>query len=71
MEGMPENTTAPYVLPDDPLSRMYREQVDVTLLRANLKRTVEERLENLMALQRFAEELREAGRRARARGSSA
>ena len=55
----------PYVMPDDPLSRLYREQVDVTLLRENLRRTVEERLLNLMALQRFAEELRRAGRSVR------
>ena len=58
--------TEKYVLPDDPLSRLYREQVDMTLLRENLKLTVEERLLRLMDLQRFAEELREAGRRMRA-----
>ena len=43
----------------------YKKHVDRTLLRANLKRTVAERLENLIALQRFAEELRQAGRKAR------
>jgi hypothetical protein len=50
----------------DALSRLYREQVDVSLLRENLRLTVEGRLERLMALQRFAHDLREAGRRARA-----
>lgn len=53
------------VLPDDPLSRAYREQVDVSLLRENLRRTVEQRLDGLMELQRFAEELRRAGKEAR------
>jgi hypothetical protein len=38
--------------------------VDRTLLRENLKLTVEERPRNLMRMQRFAEEMREAGRRA-------
>jgi len=52
-------------LPDDPLSRLYREQVDVTLLRENLRLTVEERLRRLMDLQRFAEELRRSGLRLR------
>jgi hypothetical protein len=53
--------------PDDPLSRLFREQVDVTLLRENLRLSVQERLERLMDLQRFAQELRQAGRAARAR----
>lgn len=43
----------------------YKLDVDRSLLRANLQRTTEERLLNLMALQRFAEALRDAGRRAR------
>ena len=37
---------------------------DRTLLRENLKLTVEERFVKLMRLQRFAEELRRAGRKA-------
>jgi hypothetical protein len=52
-------------LDPDPVIERYKQDVDRTLLRANLRRTAEERLLNLMALQRFAEELREAGRRAR------
>lgn len=48
--------------PSDPLSRLYREQVDVTLLRKNLSLTVEQRLDQLQELVRFAEELRRAGR---------
>jgi hypothetical protein len=50
--------------PDRVIER-YKQDVDRTLLRANLQRTPEERLRNLMALQRFAEELQAAGRRAR------
>jgi hypothetical protein len=40
----------------------YKKHVDRTLLRANLARTIEERVRNLVRLQRFAEELRRAGR---------
>lgn len=45
----------------------YKRHVDRTLLRANLRRSVAERMANLVALQRFAEELRRAGRAARGR----
>lgn len=40
----------------------YKRDVDRTLLRENLKRTPDERLLNLMALQRFAEELHRSRR---------
>jgi hypothetical protein len=46
----------------DPVVEAYKKDVDRTLIRENLKRTVEERFLNLMQLQRFAEELRRAGR---------
>ena len=49
----------------DPVIEAYKRDVDRTLLRENLKRTVAERLENLVALQRLAEEARRAGARAR------
>jgi hypothetical protein len=52
----------------DAVIERYKQDVDRTLLRANLRRTPEERLLNLMALQRFAEALRDAGRRARQSG---
>ena len=39
-----------------------RRDVDRTLIRANLALTVTQRFERLMELQRFAEELRHAGR---------
>jgi hypothetical protein len=48
----------------DPVIEAYKKDVDRTLLRENLKLTIEERLRNLMRLQRFAEEMRQAGRRA-------
>jgi hypothetical protein len=46
----------------DPLIDAYSRDVDRTLIRENLRLTVEERFEKLMQLQRFAEELRRAGR---------
>ena len=51
----------------DPIIEAYKKHVDRTLLRENLKRSVEERFRNLMALQRAADELRRAGREARRR----
>jgi len=49
----------------DPVIEAYKKDIDRTLIRENLKLTVTQRFENLMALQRFAEELQNAGRRAR------
>jgi hypothetical protein len=49
----------------DPVIEAYKKDIDRTLLRQNLARTVAERLANLVALQRLAEEARRAGRRAR------
>jgi hypothetical protein len=49
----------------DPVIEEYKEHVDRTLLRENLKLTVEQRLRNLMELQKLSEELRRAGRKAR------
>ena len=50
----------------DPVIEAYKKDIDRTLLRENLKRTVQERFERLIELQRLAEELRRAGARARA-----
>jgi hypothetical protein len=55
---------APVVLEPDPVIEAYKKDVDRTLLRQNLRRTVEERLRDLMRLQRFADEWRRAGKRA-------
>ena len=52
-------------LAPDPVIEAYKKDVDRTLLRENLKRTVEERFLALMELQRFAEELQRAGAQAR------
>jgi len=41
----------------------YKKDLDRTLLRERLRRSVEERLRDLMSMQAFARELREAGRR--------
>lgn len=49
-------------LPIDPVIEAYKKDVDRGLLRENLKLTVQQRLEALMNLQRFAEELRKAPR---------
>jgi hypothetical protein len=48
----------------DPVIELYKKDVDRTLFDSTLKLSVEERLPSLMRLQRFAEELRRAGRRA-------
>lgn len=45
------------VLPPDPVIEAYKKDVDRTLIRENLKLTPEQRLDNLMRLQEFAEEL--------------
>jgi hypothetical protein len=50
----------------DPVVEAYKKDVDLSLLRRNLGLTVEERFLQLMELQRFADELARAGRRARA-----
>lgn len=49
----------------DPVIEAYKKDIDRTLLRENLKLTVEQRLRKLMDLQRFAHEMRAAGQRAR------
>ena len=43
----------------------YKKDVDVTLIRENLRLTVDQRFQQLMQLQQFAEELQRAGRKAR------
>jgi hypothetical protein len=45
----------------------YKKDIDRTLIRENLKLTVEERFRKAMALAQFAEELRRAGKEARRR----
>ena len=60
--------STPNILPEDltpdPVIEAYKKDIDITLIRENLKLTPEERVRKLMELQRFAEELRRAGREA-------
>ena len=51
----------------DPVIEAYKKDIDRTLLRENLKLTVQERLEKLQQYVEFAEGIREAGRRSRER----
>ncbi len=48
----------------DPVIEAYKPGIDRTLLRENLRRSVDDRFRNLMALQRLADELRRAGKEA-------
>jgi hypothetical protein len=65
MKDEKDTGNTPVVNSMDLVIEAYKKDIDRTLLRESLKLTVEERLENLMELQRFLEEMREAGRRAR------
>ena len=57
-------TTAPR-MEEDPVIEAYKKHVDRTLIRKNLKLTVEERVIQLAKLQDFAEELRQSKARKR------
>ena len=49
----------------DPIIEAYKKHIDRTLIRQNLRLTVDQRFRQLMELQRFAEELQNVGRKAR------
>ncbi|MCP9495351.1 MAG: hypothetical protein MSG64_12970 [Pyrinomonadaceae bacterium MAG19_C2-C3] len=49
----------------DDIIELYKKDVDRTLLRENLKLTVEQRFEQLMNMQVFVEEAHRAGRKLR------
>lgn len=49
----------------DPVIEAYKKDIDITLIRENLRLTVDQRFQRLMELQQFAEELQRAGRKAR------
>lgn len=49
----------------DAVIEAYRKDIDCSLLRENLRLTVDQRFQQLMKLQRFAEELQRAGQKAR------
>ena len=61
MVPVPDATPLPSAKVDRLVEEL-KKDVDRTLIRENLKLTVEERLVQLMRLQEFAEELRRAGR---------
>lgn len=52
-------------LAPDPVIDAYKKDVDRTLIREQLRRSVDARVSNMIAALRFALALREAGRRAR------
>ena len=52
----------------DPVIEAYKKGIDVSLIRENLRLTVDQRFQQLMKLQEFAEELQRAGRKARLKG---
>lgn len=62
MGVMSDSSTRP-----DPIVEAYKKDIDRTLIRENLKLSVEDRFRNAMALMRFAEEMRRAGREARSK----
>ena len=49
----------------DAVIEAYKKDVDITLIRENLRLTVDQRFQQLMKLQQFATELQRAGRKAR------
>ena len=50
------------IIEPDPVIEAYKKDVDRTLIRENLKLTVEQRCDQLLELQKFAVELQRAGR---------
>ena len=63
--SMTRNARIPF--DPDPVIEAYKRDVDRTLLRENLKLPVEDRFRKLKELQRLAQELQRAGRKARSR----
>jgi hypothetical protein len=62
------NTDVNVSLKPDPVIEEYKKHVDRTLLRQNLKLTVTQRFEQLIALQALAEEVHRAGKEAKRKG---
>lgn len=71
LEGLDAGRAAPVseegraVLEPDPVIDAYKQHVDRTLLRENLRRSVDERLRGLVEMQRLQAEAQAAGREAR------
>lgn len=53
--------------PPDPVVEAYKKDVDVSLLRRNLQRTVQERLDAMIAMLELSEEMRRGVDAARSR----
>ena len=51
----------------DPVIEEYKKHVDVTLIRENVRLTVDQRFQQLIKMQQFAEELKGAGRKVQER----
>lgn len=64
--GKPASGTTKQLI-SDPIIELYKKDVDRTLIRHNLTLSVDQRFEQLMALQRFADELRRGGKEIRSR----
>jgi hypothetical protein len=60
---MSSNSPSLIKLPVDPVIERYKQDVDKTLLRENLKLTVEQRLQQHRRVAKLAAALREAGRK--------
>lgn len=66
MQQRSERSWWPDDLEPDPVIELYKRDVDRTLIREQLRRSVDERVRNMIAASRFAEALREAARRRQA-----
>src|SRR3989304_5267842 len=54
-ESMPQHTAPSITVPPDPVIEAYKKDIDRGLLRNNLRRTVDERLLELMRMPRFGD----------------
>ena len=63
METRPPSAPSDFELAPDPVIEAYKAGIDRSLLRANLARSVAERVANLIELNRLANEARRAGMR--------
>jgi hypothetical protein len=62
VERLEKRESRPVELEPDPVIEAYKKDVDRTLLRRNLSLTPDQRLRELVELQRFADEVQKAGR---------
>lgn len=59
---MENSNRSQIIIEPDPVIEEYKRDIDITLIQSNLRLTVEQRFEELMKLQDFAEELHRAAR---------